>query len=222
MDKLNRKSVLSQCLSLIPFQKIAPVDLFRLDVGKKKLTTVALIKVFIAAQIKGWNSYSEIEEGLRENKELRKELGVFSISGSQLSRRISDVPTELVQDLFTHVVEELHHLSRNSVGISPKIGVLNIVDSTKFKLSPNLCGWAYVSHHWSGVKLHVRVVVANPDAVYPDKVIPSTGNVDDRKGSIELVVESDATYVMDRGYIDYRKMDKWTEDGILYVMRIQA
>jgi hypothetical protein len=95
---LNKKSIgqemlICQCLSILPTEDFeCPL----IDYGKK-LTTKSLLKIFVAAQLDQWSSYSHIEEKFRAYPKLRKDLDIESISGSQLSRRINDLPTEIIQ-----------------------------------------------------------------------------------------------------------------------------
>ncbi len=70
------------------------------------------------------------------------------------------------------------------------------------------------------MKFHTRLVVASLDETFPDKVIPSTGSVGDREVVMELVTDLEATYLFDRGYVDYGKMDEWFDKGISFAMRI--
>lgn len=222
MGNFNRKNTVCQCLSMVPFEKLPALSIHQNDCGMKKLLTIPLLKAFIAAELKGWRSYSEIEEGLVADKQLCKELGITSISGSQLSRRIAQVPTELLQELFIQMVAKVRPLCKDLVGISATIGKLKIIDSSRLRLPAALCEWTFVESNWTGVKVHVRLAVDNPQTTYPDKIIPSLGLVDDRRGAIPLVVEDDATYVMDRGYVDYKLMDEWDTNGIRYVIRMYA
>ncbi|MNP11411.1 Transposase DDE domain protein [compost metagenome] len=69
--------------------------------------------------------------------------------------------------------------------------------------------------------MHLRLVAASPDTVFPDAMVPTSGNVGDRACAVHLVVPSDTTYVMDRGYDDYKKMEAWSTDGIRFVMRLR-
>lgn len=219
MNKKNigQNMVIRQCLSLLPTEEFScPL----IDYGKQKLTTEALFKIFVTAQLDGWSSYAEMEEKLRAYPELCKDLHLTSISGSQLSRRINELPTEWAQKLFVRVIEKVRELTKNSKGVSKEIGRLNIVDSTHLKLPKQLCDWAYVTKGWNVVKMHTRLVVASENIVFPDKIVPSTGNVSDIEGSDDLIVEADATYVMDRGYSSTQKIDHWIQDGILFVVRI--
>lgn len=221
MDNVKVKNTICQCLDLVPFEKLDPLEIHRLDRGVKKLLTIPMCKVFIAGQLRDWNSYLGMEEGLRSDESLLSELGIESISGSQLSRRIATLPTELLMELFGHMVAKVQELCKGLRGVTVQIGRLNIIDSTSFTLPKNLCIWARVKNDWTGVKAHVRLVVESKDVGYPDAVIPSTGNVSDTEGAHELVVvASDATYVLDRGYIDYRQMDRWVLNEIDFVLRL--
>ena len=156
-----------------------------------------------------------MEEKLEAYPKLRKELDITEISGSQLSRRINDLPTEWVQKLFTKVVKKIHQFTHSSKGLPDGIGRLNIVDSTEIRLPENLCDWAFISKGHNAVKMHTRLMVVSPDVAFPDKIVPSTGTVSDFESSDALIEEADATYVMDRGYpsrknlMDQRTVDVW-------------
>lgn len=196
---MNKKSIgqemlICQCLSLLP---TGDFDCPLLDYGKYKLTTKSLLKIFIAAQLDQWSSYEHMEEKLRAYPELCKEIGIQGISGSQLSRRINDLPTEWVQKLFVRVVERIRLLTQDFKGISKDIGRLNIVDSTEIRLPEQLCDWAFISKGHHAVKMHTRLVVVSSNIAFPDKILPSTGTVSDFESSDVLLEEADATYVMD-------------------------
>ncbi|EIJ80174.1 transposase, IS4 family protein [Bacillus methanolicus PB1] len=211
-------SVVRQCFSLLSTEKLScPL----LNYDQKKLRADALVKIFVAAQLGNWSSYTDIEEKLRADKDLMKSLNLESISGSQLSRRINELPTEWVQDLFFRVVKDIEIQTRNLSGLPKGIGRLAIIDSSSFKLPEQLANWAYVSKNSTQVKMHTRLVVASPDIAFPDQIIPSTGNVSDFEGSDFLVVESDSTYVMDRGYASHKKINNWAERGISFIVRIK-
>jgi len=212
------ETVFRKCLSLLPFDDFS---CSYLDNGVKKLTTANLHRIAVAAQLGNWASYTEMEERIRAMKDSEELFGLSSISGSQLSRRINDLPTSHPQRLFFTAVKQLKELTHDQKGI-PSLGRLNLIDSSSLHLAPQMGKWAYVSQDKNSVKLHTRLVVDSPEIGYPDQVIPSTGNVDDREVVLELVTDPGATYVMDRGYVDYTKMDQWVKDEIDFAMRINA
>jgi hypothetical protein len=213
---IGREKLICQCLSILPTEDF---DCPLIDYGKK-LTTKALLKIFVAAQLDQWSSYSHMEEKLRAHPELRKALEIKGFSGSQLSRRINDLPTEIVQKMFLKVVNKIRFLTQGFNGISKDIGRLHIVDSTEIRLPENLCDWAFISKGHNAVKMHTRLVVVSPDVAFPDKIVPSTGTVSDFESSDVLIEEADATYVMDRGYPSRDNLMDWQEKEISFVVRI--
>lgn len=215
---ITENTVIRQCLSLLPTENLAcPL----LNYDMKKLSTEALVKIFVAAQLGRWNSYPEFEIKMRAYKDLMKYVDLESISGSQLSRRINDLDTAILQNLFVKVVNELKYYTNSLAGLPPNIGRLRIVDATHIILPAVLSNWAHVSKGATLVKLHTRLIVASPDVVYPDKVVPSNGKVQDHEGGDLLIEVSDATYVMDRGYMDFYRMNEWIKDQIKFVVRLR-
>lgn len=217
MKSIGRNMLICQCLSLLPTEDF---DCPLIDYGKYKLTTKSLLKVFVAAQLDQWSSYEHMEEKLRAYPELCKEIGINEISGSQLSRRINNLPTEWVQKLFVKVVNRIKLLTKGHKGLPDGIGPVKIVDSTEISLPEQLCDWAYISKGRNMVKMHTRLVVASPDTVYPDKILPSTGAVSDFESSSFLIEEADSTYIMDRGYPSRSNLMEWLEKEISFVVRI--
>ncbi|MDY0410357.1 transposase [Paracerasibacillus soli] len=69
--------------------------------------------------------------------------------------------------------------------------------------------------------MHTRIVVVSEDIHYPDKIVPSTGNVADVETPHLLVEEDDATYLMDRGYPSKKNLNAWQNQDILFVVRIR-
>jgi hypothetical protein len=214
---IGRELLICQCLSLLPTEDF---DCPLIDYGKYKLSTKSLLKIFVAAQLDQWSSYTHMTEKLDAYPKLCKEIGITDISGSQLSRRINDLPTEWVQKLFVKVVQKITRLTQLKKGLPNGIGRLKIVDSTEIRLPEQLCDWAFISKGHNAVKMHTRLVVVSPDIAYPDKIVPSTGTVSDFESSDILVEEADSTYVMDRGYPSKKNLMDWQEKEISFVVRI--
>lgn len=216
MKSIGHEMLICQCLKLLPTEHLrCPLR----DYGKK-LTTESLIKIFVAGQLDQWSSYSHMEEKLFAHPELREELNLDMISGSQLSRRINDLPTQIVEEIFLKVVQMLQQLTRNHKGISKRIGLLKIVDSTELKLPKNLCDWATISKDHTAVKMHTRLTVTSSNTAFPDKIIPSTGNVSDFESAEYLIEDPNATHVTDRGYSSKRNLEGWLRKDISFVTRI--
>ncbi|MFB4170157.1 IS4 family transposase, partial [Virgibacillus sp. JSM 102003] len=213
---ITNQSVLRKCLSLLPFDSFSS---YFLDWGVIKLTTPNLMRICVASQLGKWDSFSQIEEQVRARNDSKNLFGVAEISGSQLSRRLNALPSTFAQDLFLESVKKLQEVTSEKNG-HPLFGKLHVVDASCLHLGPTFGKWAYVTGNRNQVKLHTRLVVASPDEAFPDKVIPSTGNVDEREVVMQLVTDPDATYLFDRGYVDYAKMDEWMDKKVLFAVRI--
>lgn len=217
MGSIPNDSVISKCLSLI--QASDQRDCI-LDYRTQKFTTAKLIKLMIEAQLKQFATYNAIVTHLRASESVQQTVDLTDISRSQLSRKLRVVPYEICQELFLQAVETLRMAHQDAAGISG-IGPLRIIDSTEISL-PAIAGqWAYCSSTKNAVKMHTRLVVASDNTVFPDRIIASTADVADSEVVKELVVDADAIYVMDRGYIVYRNYQSWVEADIGFVARIQ-
>ncbi|MBO1912140.1 transposase, partial [Microvirga sp. 3-52] len=102
-------------------------------------------------------------------------------------------------------------LKGNAKGINSNVGPLRIIDGTYVKLPKNALNWTAISKDSCGIKLHVRVVVASANSIYPEKMIPSTGNVADSDAVNHIIDADGALYVMDREYAHKTKMGGWIE-----------
>lgn len=220
MDNINQISVIRQWLSLLP---INVFDRTLFDRYAKKLTITKTILIFLAAQLNRWASYEEMESQICAHPQWQELLQFTRISGSQLSRKLDQIPTELLEWMMVQGVSQVQALTsaRTQRGFRGNIGKLGIVDSSVISLPLRLCDWASLSPRECGIKMHLRLIADSPDTVYPDAVLPTTANIDDRYATLHLVTESDVTYVMDRGYEDFRKMDDWLSRGIRFVVRVR-
>lgn len=211
-------SVFEKCLGLLNLQNFrCPYS----DTYAKKLLTGATILLLVNAQLRGHESISDIEIGLRANKVLQKYTGLESIHASTLYRKMEHLPLETVQQLCFHIFKQLNHIHKDKKGI-PDLGKLNIIDSTEITLPKKAGEWAYCSKDKNGVKLHLRLVVGDRETTYPSGAVLSTSAVSDQNGALHLVVEDDAIYVFDRGYLNYHLYHEWLQRNISFVARVKA
>lgn len=80
---------------------------------------------------------------------------------------------------------------------------LKIIDSSTLPLNLTNHKWAKCRKTKAGVKLHLRLVFMEKGASYPEKAIITT------------VKEHD------RGYLDYERFDRMTDDGDLFLSRLR-
>lgn len=212
------ETVIEKCLGMLD------MALYRhpySDHGAKKLLAGKTILLLVDAQLRQHDSLWEISENLRAKETLQKLTELDTVDGSTIHRKIEKLPTEVLQELTASVFQEVHEAYQDQEGL-PNIGKLNIVDASKIVLPKAAGEWAYCTKHENSIKLHLNYVVADPQTAYPGQFVLSTGAVSDQEGAVKLVVDPNATYVFDRGYINYSNYHQWTKDGIPFVARVLA
>jgi IS4 transposase len=81
--------------------------------------------------------------------------------------------------------------------------------------------WATFRKTKAGIKIHLRLVFANKEDVYPEKITLTCAKSNDRTQMDSLIDEIGAMYVFDRGYVDYGKFDEYTDKGIFFASRLK-
>ncbi|NMX36253.1 IS4 family transposase, partial [Pseudomonas sp. WS 5413] len=143
-----------------------------------------------------------------------------SISFSQLGRRINTIPTEFFQTIFLDLVAQIHR--KTNFQTRRKVTTpLKIIDSSTLPLNLTNYKWAKFRKTKAGVKLHLRLVFMDKDTVYPEKAVITTAKEHDRNQLEVLVDDKEAMYVFDRGYVDYERFDRMTDDGYFFVSRLK-
>jgi len=221
MDKDTKLSAYSQLFQPFFNEEIAE-QLERMEVDKyvKKLTTIQLIQLIAYAQIQQQECLREISDNFY-NQDFQTNIGLESISFSQISRRLRDLDPETVKILFGHALRELI-IRVGSDSATKELGRLNLIDSSTISLCLTQYPWAAYRKTKSGIKLHLRLKFWD-GYILPDMAIISNAKVADKREMNELVVEDeDAMNVFDRGYIDYKKFDQYCENGTRFTTRLKA
>jgi IS4 transposase len=183
----------------------------------KKLTTRAYLLLFLHAHLQKRDGLRAIADDAPQ-EEFQQELGITSISAAQLSRKHQRVDSALLADIFMDLVHKLRPHSRHTCAWRED---LKIVDSSTVSLCLKKYKWATFRKTKAGVKIHLRLVFLNDNDVVPEKVKITPAKPSDRTQMETLIDETGATYVFDRGYVDYEKFDRYCEQGIFFTSRLK-
>ncbi|SEL09300.1 hypothetical protein SAMN04488114_12520 [Carnobacterium iners] len=144
------------------------------------------------------------KESLREveatfvSKERQKEMGMTSICYSLLSGTLSKIDSELLLAI-SQAKNKRPVMKRNS---------LYLIDSSTFSLNQNFYQWANFRKTKSPVKLNLKLCFMDNDHLYPEE-FTLTNMVEHDINQLKVVVnQPEATYVFDRGYLDFERLDK--------------
>lgn len=221
MDKDTRKSTFNQLFQPILNESFYE-QVVKLEADKyaKKLSTAQLIKLMALAQLEQQRGLRDISNSLN-NAEFSQTIALDSISASQLSRRLRDLPVEISQSLFKSVVLQ----AGKEMGFNclrQKFGRLYLIDSSTISLCLSRYPWASFRKTKGGIKLHLRLKFHN-QGVIPDKAVITPAKPADRTQMDALIVEEqDTINVFDRGYIDYKKFNNYCENSIRFVSRLKS
>ena len=177
------------------------------------------MKLLLFAQLYETESLRAVSETLFSD-DLRKATKLDAISFSQLGRRLNQVPTEVFQQIFLDLVSQIHKRSQYEQRRKTTTP-LKIIDSSTLPLNLNNHKWAEFRKTKSGIKLHLRLVYIENGCSYPDKAVLTNAKEHDR-GQLEVLVDDkECMYVFDRGYLDYERFDRMTDDGYFFVSRLR-
>ncbi|UCZ51803.1 IS4 family transposase [Bacillus shivajii] len=217
MDKITRKTSFGQWFSPINLRLFnEQVKTLKLDFYTKKLTTESFLKLLLYAQLEEVESLHALSDCLFDDQ-LQKGIDLDSISISQLSRRLNGMNPDLFQQLFLDLVGQIHAKTHYTKLIMP----LKIVDSSTMPLNLTNHRWAKFRKTKAGVKLHLRLVFMEKGVSYPEKALITTAKEHDRNQLEVMVDDKECMYVFDRGYLDYERFDRMTDDGYFFLSRLR-
>lgn len=98
---------------------------------------------------------------------------------------------------------------------------LYLIDSSTFSLSKNSYPWAHFRPTKSGVKFHLKVCLMKEGWVHPEQFKLSHDSEQNHEHLETFINESLATYVFDRGYLDFAQFDQKHWYGYFFVSRIK-
>jgi len=174
----------------------------------------------IYAQLEKLKSLRAISNSLN-NKDFSQAINIKSISFSQISRRLNNLPTEVLQTLFKGLTfKVLKEAGVNALNES--LQRIHIIDSSTISLCLSSYRWASFRKTKAGVKLHLRLRFFEK-GVLPEKVVITPAKSADKTQMDALVVDEEgALNVFDRAYVDYKKFDSYCENGTRFVTRLKG
>lgn len=211
------KTSFGQWFSPINFQSFQQdVETMHYNRYTKKLTMDAFLKLMLLAQVEQSDSLYDIQTKLL-NDDLQREVGFDSISISQLSRRLNSINPAIFQRLFLDLVAKIHEKTNYAKIPMP----LKIIDSSTLPLNLTNHQWAEFRKTKAGVKLHLRLTFMDKGTSYPDKAVLTNAVEHDRNQLEVLVDDKECMYVFDRGYLDYERFDRMTDEGYFFLSRLR-
>jgi len=157
-----------------------------------------------------------------ELKNVQKKLGCPRTSLGSLSESVSIFDPERLKEIIAELGEQLQPIGRD-----PRLkdirDTATLVDGTVLAILPHLTEASLMPTNSDGCvkwKLHTHFEV---DRYVPRRidVTPEGGGENDERSVLERTIESDRTYVMDRGYAKFALFNRIVTAKSSYVCRIR-
>ena len=169
------------------------------------------------AQVTFRDSLEDIEVCLRSRADQLYRMGFRStVSRSTLADANGSRDWRIYFDLAQLLIARARVLyAQEPMGVELDQTVYAL-DSTTIDLCLSLFPWARFRSHKAAVKLHTLIDLRGP---IPAMIAITEGKVADVRVLDDLVPEPGAFYVMDRGYVDFERLYRFTLAGAFYVTR---
>ena len=162
-------------------------------------------------------SLRDVETCLRSRQDQLYHLGIRSeVSHSTLADANRERDWRIYHDLAQRLIRRARSLYHNEpIGLELNETVYAL-DSTTIDLCLNLFPWARFRRSKAAIKLHTLLDLRGP---IPAFISISQGKQADVRVLDELVLEPGCFYVMDRGYLDFRRLYCFVLASAFYVTR---
>ena len=218
MDKYKTNSAFNKWFSPINLEKLSILSKQKIvdyNSYRKKLSFEAVLKLFLYGTNEEKESLRDLSTSLII-KQLQKETHVETISYSQLSRSLLALDTDVLVEIFQQLLLKVSQKTTPS-----KRNHLQLIDSSTFSLSLKRHSWAKFRKSKSGIKLHLNLCFMDDATLYPTEFSITNAREHDVNQLEVLVNQPEATYVFDRGYLDFERLDQIHWDGYFFVTRIK-
>ena len=148
------------------------------------------------------------------DERLCREVGIDSLSHSSLSRRWAEINRNILMEIFANLVQKV-----STQRPSSKTSSLQLISSTTIPLNKIWFPWAEFHQTKSGIKLHLNLCYLDKNNHYPESFMITNTKQQDRIQFELLVNKTEAIDVVDRGYFDYKLLDRLDNDGYFFVTR---
>ncbi len=172
------------------------------------------------AQLTFRESLRDIETCLRALKNKLYHVGFRGlISRSTLADANETRDLRIYADFAHILIAQARHLYANDSFSVELENTSYAFDSTTIDLCLNLFPWAKFRKNKAAVKLHTLVDLRGN---IPCFMHITDGKTNDVKALDQLPIEAGAFYMMDRGYVDFQRLRRFTRNGAFFVTRSKS
>jgi hypothetical protein len=214
------RTIFAQLMDLLPLAEFHRcVDRYRGDYKVQSFSCLDQFLCLAFAQLTYRESLRDIQTCLRAHQRQLYHMGFRGgISRNNLANANLQRDWRIYADFARLLIAQARALYQHEpFGVELEQTVYAF-DSTTVDLCLSLFPWAQFRRHKSAVKLHTLLDLRGsiPTAVYV-----TSGRVNDVRLLDQLVLEAGAFYLLDRGYVDYRRLYLITQALAFFVTRAE-
>ena len=210
--------VFSQIMDFFPRRRFKScVDRYRGDHRVKTFMCLDQFYCMTFAQLTGRESLRDIEACLRAVGPKLYHTGMKArVSRNTLAKANEQRDFRIYRDIALILIEQARSLyASQPLAMNLKRAVYAL-DSTVVDLCLNLFPWAQHRRHKSAVKVHTQLDLRGN---IPAFIRVTGGQKHDVHFLDHLLFEAGAFYIMDKGYIDFRRLYNIHQQGAFFVVR---
>jgi hypothetical protein len=213
------KYVFSQVTERVPhyvFQRI--VNRYKGDYKTRDFTCWDQFLCMMFAQLTYRDSLRDIEVCLRSRATNLYHMGIRGrISKSTLADANENRDCRIYVEMAQYLIEKARSLyADDPIGVAEVNETVYAIDSTTIDLCLELFPWARFRRRKAAIKLHTLMDLRGS---IPTLIYLSDGKVHDVNFLDRIFPEAGAIYVMDRGYVDFARLYRFTLEHAFFVTR---
>jgi len=213
------KYIFSQIISLISHKQFE--TLVRRHKGDYKVKEFSCWKQFLCmafGQLTHRESLSDTILCLKANADKTYHLGIGEVvAKSTLSTANENRSFKIYHDLAMLLIKQARQLYLGDSDLEVELANnVFAIDATTIDLCLSTFYWASFRSTKSGIKLHTQLDLKT---AIPEFIYFSTASVHDVNALDFISFEANSFYIMDRGYVDYKRLYKIHLCGAFYVTR---
>lgn len=213
------KFVFSQIIALIsPKSFKTIVDRHSGDYKVQKFTCWKQFLCMAFGQLTHRESLSDTLLCLKANENKLYHLGIGeAVSLSAISRANENRSAQIYEDLALLLIQEAKQLYKGDSQIDINLDAnVFAIDSTTIDLCLSSFFWAKFRRHKGGIKLHTQMDLKTS---IPEFILFTNAKVHDVNVLDKINFEPDSFYVMDRGYVDFKRLHRIQQSGAFFITR---
>jgi hypothetical protein len=216
------RTVFAQITDLIPRRRFHTlVGYYGGNYKNRGFTCYDQLLAMIFAQLTFCESLRDIQASLSARPELLYHLGIRKIIRKSTLADANELRDSRIFEGLARILmnqaRELYVDEPLAIDLDENTDVYAF-DSTTISLCLALFPWAKFRRRKAAIKLHTLIDI---QGAIPSFIHISPGNEHDVTALDLLTIQTDAFYLMDKGYIDYRRLYRFTLAGAYFVSRLK-